>query len=469
MSRVLWVTALLLGCSTFAAAVANVSTPWDVWYYHLPFAARIVGLVPEQAYRFHATNQARYDGFPLLAELLQGMLWKLTGRPESANLVAFGALALFVGYLYRAHRVPPHLAVVSLFAVPLVQLHATSCYVDLPAGLATAALLLETIGLYASRKRREPWWFLLLAGIAVNMRFQVHVVVSVAMLAAAPPIMGPVLRDLGRVNALRALAKVGLVTALLPFVLYTPLKNLIFHQNPYFPMRLTLFGKLFPGVESTYSSSPLYLDRAPRAVRFVYSLLELNIRPIGDEHRWTPDQWAPWDSPALRMGGFFGAYVVFHLTLLAWMAVQDAARPVRVYAVAFVLVTAMTAVLPQSHELRYYLFWMILLVSINLVLLMRSRARFAASVHGVGSLIALSVVLLSTRTAYVAPWGPTLRALVRAKVDAAVPARLHEGERVCLARDPWTFLYASAFHGSVRYSVRETEHAEDCGDYRWIP
>src|SRR5208282_4614139 len=94
IGRGLAVFAWALLASMLAAAVHDVSMAWDVWYYHLPFAARIAGIVPAAQFTYDPLNQARFDGFPLLAETLQGALWRITGRAESANLVAFATIPL---------------------------------------------------------------------------------------------------------------------------------------------------------------------------------------------------------------------------------------------------------------------------------------------------------------------------------------------------------------------------------------
>ena len=44
-TRLLQALALTLALSTFAAGLHDVSRAWDVWYYHLPFAARLAGAV----------------------------------------------------------------------------------------------------------------------------------------------------------------------------------------------------------------------------------------------------------------------------------------------------------------------------------------------------------------------------------------------------------------------------------------
>ena len=460
----LQILAAALSLSILAAALHDVSTTWDVWYYHLPFAARLAGVVPAEAYTFHARNQGNFDGFPLLGELLQGLLWRVTGRPECANLVAAGSLGFFVWRLRSDHRVPLHLAAVALLAIPLVQLHASSCYVDLPANLAASLLVLAVIRLHASPEPPSalaPLHLLVLAGVAANMRFQLHPVVGLALVAAAPRLLPPLFRG-PRLH-------LALVLVALPLAFFSPLKNLVVHHNPYYPMRLSLPGLALPGVEDPYSSAPTYLEHAPRALRWLWSVLEIGVRPLTERRRWTIDQWAPGDSTALRMGGFFGAYAVFHVALLVWLAARDgASRVARRSALGFGLLTLVTAVLPQSHELRYYLYWMIVLVSLNLSLVCaRPDAQRRAPALGAACALALGVVLAVTRAGYAYPSGSTFAEILESKVDAAILGRVHDGDRICLSKEPWTFLYAAPFHAPRRYAVREADRREACGDHRW--
>jgi len=102
--------------SMLVAALHDASQAWDVGYYHLPFAGRLVGLLPETQYVFSSANAARYKGFPLLAELLQGLFWRLTGRPEGANLVAFASVPVLAWFAQRRLGAPWHLTVPSLLA-----------------------------------------------------------------------------------------------------------------------------------------------------------------------------------------------------------------------------------------------------------------------------------------------------------------------------------------------------------------
>ena len=95
--RALSLLAWSLLASMLVEALHDVSMAWDVWSYPLPFAARIAGIVPATQFAYDPLNQARFEGFPLLAETIQGLLWRITGRAESANLVAMSLFRWYGG------------------------------------------------------------------------------------------------------------------------------------------------------------------------------------------------------------------------------------------------------------------------------------------------------------------------------------------------------------------------------------
>jgi hypothetical protein len=66
-------------------------------------------------------------------------------------------------------------------------------------------------------------------------------------------------------------------------------------------------------------------------------------------------------SPSFRMGGYFVPYVLGAIVLIGW-SVRSTVTARWVAAMILVL-SLMCAWLPGSHELRYYLFWMLTLVS----------------------------------------------------------------------------------------------------------
>jgi hypothetical protein len=468
-TRLLQALALVLALSTGFSGLHDVSRAWDVWYYHLPFAARLVGLVGPGDYVFHPANQSRLAGFPLLAELVQGLVWRLTGRPENANLVAMGSLALYLVFLRRALRVPVHLGFLALMAVPLVQIHVTSAYIDLPANACASALVISVIRLHAGEgppPARAGLFILGLSAVVANMRFQLHPLVAVAVAAALPRLVPPVWKA-------RDLRTIGIFVIAVPVVGATFLKNALSHHNPYYPMQIAAGPFVLPGPDTPYSSSPVWLEHAPRAIRWLCSVLEIGAFPLSDGRRWTIDQWAPWDSPALRMGGFFGAYVVFHLLLLGWAVARGRSRRARAAGIGFALFTLLIAHVPQSHELRYYLSWMMVLVSLNLWLIGEGAApdggTWKLPALGAACTGFLGVVLAVTRSIYVYPSGLTFAELMREGLDQGVIAAIRDGETVCLRREPYTFLYGARFHPGRRYLVKEVERPEECGEGRWVP
>jgi hypothetical protein len=450
--------AAVLLASLAIAAWHDVSKAWDVWYYHLPFAGRIVGILDASSFTFGRANQARYDGFPLFGELLQGLLWRITGRPECATFVAFAALPGLAWFLKKTFDVPWHVSVLAFLAIPLVQIHATGCYVDLPANAWVTMLALLA---YRQLVLREPPSLrVLLGGSALaiataNTKFQL---VPVVMVSAAVLVATALRRDAKRRMRLLVIA------IAVPLVLATPIKNAIRHGNPVWPVEIHLLGKSLPHAEGAYSSSPVWLEDAPRPVRWAASVLELGLHPIASHARWSIDQWTPPSEPGYRMGGFFGAYVIVNLASLLFAALSRRTREAKVATLFAAGASIVASLMPQSHELRYYLFWMLLLVALNLVVWSRERR----TTTGLVALAALGVVAWSTGGTYLYPSGDSFTTLVAAKTDRAALDRIGPGERVCISRQPWTFLYAPLFHADKSYSVQEAEGPAECAGARLL-
>jgi hypothetical protein len=461
------VAAAALLVSTAVAAVHDASQAWDVWYYHMPFAARLAGIVGPDQYVFDAANTARFEGFPLLGEVLQGALWRITGRPEAANLVALASVPLFALFLRMRFGVAARLTVLALLAVPLVHVHASSSYVDLPANAALAGLVLCAIQAWGTDApdARALGWGVAFAAFAVNTKTLLQPLVLLALAALALRTGPPLFRAARR--SMWARGAVAALVLALPVVFATPIKNVARHGNPWYPVRVEVPGHVFPGPDGPYRSSPDWLARAPQPARFGASLLEIGLRPLRDRRRWTVDQWTPPEHDGYRMGGFFGAYVVVLLALLAWRVATDRGREVRAAAIGFAALSVVIAVMPQSHELRYYLAWMIVLVALDLWLAcLPSASGPGRYTLGALAVLALAVVLAVTRAAYVRPTGSTFRELVRAKVDERLLDGVRDGERVCIDRAPFTFLWAAPFHPPRRYVVAEAGRASGCAGGR---
>lgn len=446
------ILACVLLASMIVAAWHDVSKAWDVWFYHLPFAARLFGIVDGASYTFGRLNQARFDGFPLFGEWMQGLLWKLTGRVECASFVALAAVPGLAVFLRRLFGVPLHLTVLALLAVPLVQIHATGCYVDLPANACAAMLVLlayRQVVLGTPPTVRTLAFAGALAAATANTKFQL---VPVTLATSLVFVVTALKSDTGRPRRMLVLALA------LPLVMATPLKNLVLHGNPVWPVELSVLGRSFPHVERAYASSPDWLEHSPRPVRFFASVLELGLRPIASHARWSIDQWTPPREPGYRMGGFFGAYVVVNVVALVVGAIRMKTRESRV-ALAFAIgLTIVTSLMPQSHELRYYLVWMLVLIALVLVVWAKHRPFVTAGV----AVTALAIVSWSTEGGYLYASGDSFSTLVAAKVDAKIIEQAAPGSRICVDRQPWTFLYAPRFHPARQYSVQEAEEEADC-------
>jgi hypothetical protein len=115
------------------------------------------------------------------------------------------------------------------------------------------------------------------------------------------------------------------------------------------------------------------------------------------------------------------------------------------------------SIMPQSHELRYYLFWALLLISVNLVL-WADRAR---TLTAIVPLCAFGLVAWSTGGVYLYPSGESFTRLLSSEVDPRVVEGASPGATICVARPPWTFLYAGTFHGKS-YHVQEALSPQDC-------
>jgi hypothetical protein len=341
------------------ALVACLRFPldWDFLAYHLPGALHGWGLT---SYTPEPRLVAVIAGFPPLPRIIEGALILVTGRFSAAgalNLIGVGALVAGLAWLH-GRRISLRWLLTALLGVPLAVLHLESGYVD----LFTAAFLTLAFASFAELERESlrprAGALLLIGALAVAQLSKFQAWPVAALVGAAALWRFAALARAGRWTPRTALA----LTLLLAVSLGAwPVRNLVRFHNPVYPVRFPLVPGLFPNAvmdsDSGVYNLPLWLADAPRPVRFLASAAEWNRFHSGERFAWSLDQGAradPAKSPHNRVGGWF-PWTLAALALGATRARRAGKLSVTAQA-AFAASTLLVACLPQSHELRYWLF-----------------------------------------------------------------------------------------------------------------
>ena len=80
------------------------------------------------------------------------------------------------------------------------------------------------------------------------------------------------------------------------------------------------------------------------------------------------------------MGGYCAAFVLYNLGIFVW-ATLCGRSPRKALLGGFLVLTLVVAFLPSAHELRYYSFWMLYLVTMNIALLWKWQEDSAGRRH----------------------------------------------------------------------------------------
>ena len=468
---------LIITISIFLKAIIDIDPAYDTWGYHLPFAARIWGIVPLEQF---ITERPRFDGFTLFGEFLQGFFWWITGWVQAANLVGFFSIVLYCWFLKAYWQIPVYYSAIALLAIPLVQTHATSCYVDLPANIFLSILILMTYLIYLKKDREAdnlPNLLIIIfsAAAAANTKPQIIPLVFLVLCFAGSRLLWLRWQKIKKEKS----SPTKLITFFLSLCLAsilifaTPIKNIALYGNPFYPVRIEIAGQVLNHKLGLYNHAPEHLERASKAQRWTYSILEINSAD------WSIDQWSR-DETRNRMGGFFGAYVIFHLLLLGYLFWRDREyRDIKIAGILFAVMSLVAAFTPQSHELRYYMYWMLVLVSLNLYFV-TSKRRFLAQKDiqslkqkifpkpyhlGLACLFALTIVTVKTDFFYIKPSFYSLSQHLQKHLDYGVISAIQPGDKICLiGKYPHTFLYAPVFHPYLNYdySIKKAGNPNEC-------
>ncbi len=414
---------------------------FDALAYHLPFAALRTGLLTPDQFVLPPLMHDRLDGFPPLADWVQGGLWRAFGRPEAAALISPLAVLLFALYARLAFGLGMLWSALIFLAVPILHTALDAMYVDLWSNAAFAVHLLAAFRLLTGRGRPGTDAATSMAALAVAVWSKPQfIIIGAASLAL---LLALLLRQL-------AWRPIAVCALLAPACFAWPLRDLILFGNPFWPEAVQLGPIALPGTQANVWDGPAELQHLPAATRWLLSQLDLDavdLRPGG----YTVDQGSkPLGATGNHMGGSLSV-----LLLTALVALGIGLRRVRpnrdalLAGAAMLLLTALVAVFPGGHELRYFSFVDILALFAPLCVL-RAAARtgdaYVAGLRtGLQTLLVSSAIYVSFITGGTHLWAryqPRLRDIAAA---TALKAGLADHpDTVCDARGDFRGLLLSA-------------------------
>ncbi len=473
------ISVAILG-SIFLIAFCDYNYGGDAFMYHVPFAARLWGIVSPQQYTFEYFTEHRFQGLPLLANFLMGFFWTIFQRIEATNLVAYFSLIILIIYLVKILKIPFYLATLSLLAVPMVHMHAARSYIDLPSNVCISILTLTLYLLYSKQIELTVKIliisFLAAAG-AANMKHQMVPIVFLLLIFFIPLIFARYWQP--RKNKKLALLQAGkilLFSGLASLLIFaTSLKNIVLYQNPFYPVKFQIAGVVLNHTEGPPDFMHANLRKLPPPLRWGRSVLEIDAFDKRRPWPWTlAMDFISWDEERFGLGGYFGGYVIFNLILLAFLCWRYRDRLTKVAVILMVTITGIIVWLPQSYELRYYMFWMIVLVSLNTYLVCRfSEAKSARlpflkpQYYGLVAAVFMLIFIEKTNHFFSYPSFQSLESQLQntEMLNQKIMGQIQDGEKACIpGQAPNTFFYSSYFHPSRHYSVR----GEFVIDKKWV-
>jgi hypothetical protein len=482
VERVLYAVSILLLGAIVVSSVTRPEIGWDGWAYHLPFGAMIWDIHhAREAFLLDEQLTDVYFGFPLFAEFLQGGLWRLSGTVASVPLINSLGLVGFIATAHAVTRVSLPVLTFSVLSVPMIVLHTSSGFVDLFAGAMIAFQVLTSAILVAGCRQEEPatdrkrfrlaaLGYLAAAGAAGNTKFTSLVIsLAVSGFVLAFLVLGLVLTKCYASRRSKYLVGVVLLASVLSAG--TALKNIHAYRNPFFPLELNLpsVGIHLAGPWPRGMRSPEYTAKfGPLAapLNWGLSLTELDWVIRGVEWAYTPDSYygdRPRKYGPARTGGYGGGLVIMSVTLGLVLAARvaqterDALRQNGFFVCLFLFVSALTAFMPQSHDLRYQLYWPLLLMLTVCILMKAAKLGSLETVFilllYVGSFLFYEYTIRFPLRMF-PPRPPEEVITAKGASPEVAFARRTGGTCLGVAYAPNHFMYASVFHGG-RYVIEQ--------------
>jgi hypothetical protein len=347
---------------------------WDTFYYHLPFAAMRAHLgVP---YLPQPDTAALYQGYPPLVELLQGILWRLSGTVHATGIVNYVALLVFLYFCWKHLGASLWLLTLLVLTTPMVLIHAATSYIDL---FTEATLAIGTAGVLSMLlfnrwdDRRLLLWTLSGTTLAAWSKYTasapVLLVFMVLLFRYGTWLRNPITRQ----KALAQLRPVllAMIVAALPMA-----KNEVLYGNPTWPVQPPVFGNHFPSTfdmqrERRTQAPPMFAG-ASQSELFFRSLFEIH-HPTSypNRERWIIDQGNAWI--AYRSGGFWVIAVITGAVSAALLGFLHTRRAGWRMTAVILFLWCFVSILPQSHYLRYFMFLPLTISAAIAILIPRVR------------------------------------------------------------------------------------------------
>lgn len=466
---------------TTVKAFVDFDPAWDSVAYHLPFAALRVGLLDAKQFQLTGMLSYYFDGFPSVGSYLKGWLWLLFGRPEAPNLLSVAGLISLVAYVRSVYRLPFAWTVIGLASIPVVLVSAARNQIDLPANAFTTIVVLSICD-WLLNPTRFGWKRLLIAFaaafFATNLKAQMIIpIASAGLLALVAAVFSwwhrSELTEKLRARPKSILALMALGTVL---VFSGALRNLITHNNPLYPMELTIGGRVvFAGPIGTAGlwPDPLYSKHYVQGWRWVLSVLEYRAFDFRRIPYTLGNGDVPTGAMSMRVGGYMGLAVLFSLGLFALTVWVRRDKMAWTFATALLLITVLAAFPPGSQEIRYAAYWMMFLVLANLIMLANwTGLEQYSKLYKLFLVCELTYVCLITGGEHIIPQFRPISYYDRQfHVNTTLETTVHGGETICLSSDPQLAIYfAPVFHRSIArdrpYFVRSEGFSRMEKDYR---
>ncbi len=480
---------VLLG-ALIRKAWIDVDVAWDSFAYHLPLAALRTGIISPEQYHLSARINSIHQGYSALADYFQGFLWRITGRVQATNFLGIFGLAFFSATLKRVFRISPVHALFCFFCIPVVLIQSTSTYIDLFGNCVLGSMVMVILAAWLWPERVSVKQILLVVAlfcVVLNIKMLYLPVAPFWLLLFAAILyfqrdkLATLKVQWNNATSFARFALIAGVLALVSLGFVNEVKNALVFHNPVYPIDMRIGHIHFRGeIANTQIASvkePAYLEHAPRVARWLLSVLEYRAFE-GRVPLWTNSQGdVPFTSPALRMGGYFSPIVLFNILWFGLLQTRLRDRFGRKPAYFVCLLTVLTAFQPGAEELRYLMYWLLCLISVNLFLTTQllEETKYARIIF-LGTMAAFMIfVLCSTGFAYLRTNGWSVQQVSRmwgvdGKLSAMPP---HDGEAVCvLGKGQRSFMYAPIFHpnlAGLHYRVMEANTPAECQGARVLP